>query len=149
MLKFNNYWSGNGNYKGQAKFLDNLVPVSGPCLLQNFQLRQPVELYRMMTNLYYEVYRNGGLNLSRRGKSNLGAMASYVEVSMQGICNLNRDWLQPGDGDDLAVWLCETNWKDVCPNGHHMRRLERVYDIVILNSFVMFQEELDSQNPTK
>ena len=51
------YWNKNGKYQKQADILDRLIPDEG--LAQDTR----GELFRRASNLYYELYNNGGSNM--------------------------------------------------------------------------------------
>ena len=52
------YWNDNGKYQKESDILQNLVPSEGQSEFTD------VELYRVATNIYYEINNNGGGNLA-------------------------------------------------------------------------------------
>ncbi|MCP6727123.1 MAG: hypothetical protein KJI69_03805 [Patescibacteria group bacterium] len=55
------YWSQKGKYQNEADVLNKLVPNEGESPDRN------VDLYRRASNLYYEIFNNGGDNLEGEG----------------------------------------------------------------------------------
>jgi len=52
------YWSSNGKYQKESDILQKLVPTEGSSPFTD------VELYRIATNVYYDIFNNGGGNLA-------------------------------------------------------------------------------------
>lgn len=53
------YWNNEGNYQVQYDELKKLIPLEGKAPTQK------LELLRVATNMYYDVYNNGGMNACR------------------------------------------------------------------------------------
>ena len=68
-LKDGSYGSGNGKYQGFSDKVEKLIPQSGavindlPSFLQDKQSFKPLlECFRVYSNIYYDLYNNGGTN---------------------------------------------------------------------------------------
>lgn len=58
MAKNTLYWNSEGKYQEEADQLEKLVPSEGHC--QN----NDVDLFRVASNIYYDILNNGGCNLN-------------------------------------------------------------------------------------
>jgi len=55
------YWSENGKYQKESDILQKLVPAEGSSPFTD------VELFRIASNVYYDIFNNGGCNLASDG----------------------------------------------------------------------------------
>lgn len=51
------YWNSKGKYQAESDILAKLVPTEGSSQFTD------IELYRIATNIYYDIFNNGGGNL--------------------------------------------------------------------------------------
>lgn len=72
----NSYWSQNGNYQKESEYLSSLVPATG----ESFDTR--VELFRCATNVYYDIFNNGGCNLDSPLIDELRFLQSKVDTKL-------------------------------------------------------------------
>ena len=72
-LKDGSYWNGNGKYQDFSDKVEKLVPIRDsvmkylPYSLQPKQSFKPLlECFRVYSNIYYDLYNNGGTNMYDR-----------------------------------------------------------------------------------
>lgn len=72
-LKNGSYWNGNGKYQDFSNKVEKLVPIRDavmknlPYSLQPKQSFKPLlECFRVYSNIYYDLYNNGGTNMYDR-----------------------------------------------------------------------------------
>lgn len=84
-LSNGSYWASNGKYQEFADKVEKLIPQSGavindlPSFLQDKQAFKPLlECFRVYSNIYYDLYNNGGTNkYDRREEYNLDFDEDY------------------------------------------------------------------------
>lgn len=69
------YWNHNGTHQALANEIKKLVPQSGPAGTPS------AELFRHATNMYYDIYNNGGGNLVWSRRDAVDAMAELKRVT--------------------------------------------------------------------
>ena len=134
MKQLNTYWNGNGTYEAHANYLTGFIPHTGECQMQNDKLNTPLEVVRCINNIYYDVYNNGGCNLYE--SEHADKMAQYVEDNTKDYV-----WLKESDGKNLSYFLVNTNWDGAKEGGRNLMRLERIVDVIILESYIRVRRE--------
>ena len=71
----NTYWNNKGKHQIESGVLEDLVPATG-------KAEGDIEIFRCITNIYYDIYNNGGGNLGVRSDE-LKSVKSHLEA--QGI----------------------------------------------------------------
>ena len=73
------YWSSKGNLQDWADQIEKDVPSSGHAKTV------PVELFRCASNIYYEIYNNGGCNLGSDRSNEYSKDAQLQRIASYGI----------------------------------------------------------------
>lgn len=67
----NTYWNNKGKYQKQADILQEFVPEQGSSEYTD------IELFRIASNVYYDIYNNGGCNLDRSRKGEFKILQAH------------------------------------------------------------------------
>lgn len=110
------YWNGDGKYQAESDAIGALVPNQGK------SDNKYVNLFRCMSNVYYDMYNNGGFNLAYARKAQARVVNRFAARR-----DLNWEWIIPfmeedDDGDSDYGWNKDESW---------MGPLEQITDAVI------------------
>jgi len=118
------YWNGVGKYQSEYdRIRKEYIPESG------FAKNQEAEVVRCLTRIYYDVYNNGGINLTATGHF-MGVVgmdldksqAKNWEIVFKKIYEKDYDYPFEGGGLDLD-------------DGQFMRALDAVVDHVVHDAY--------------
>ena len=106
MRTYNTYWTENGKYEKQGKAIKHLVPDSGEADTQH------IEMLRVVTNCYYDLYNNGGGNWD----GNRAKQFEYI-IDYQGVLirSAHKEGLNPYQLSELLtiiVAIMDDAWKE-------------------------------------
>jgi len=137
MDESNTYWNHNGKQQALADRLEERVPTAGEAC-------EKVELFRLIANVYYDVYNNGGGNLVGFGSEftarelialadKQGVDMGYVEEKLEKAWERGEELdSQHSNGyitDDEHINEC----MDFCEDVKFLTELEGLVDTIILH----------------
>lgn len=132
----NTYWNSKGNYQIESEVLQDLVPAKG-------EAEGDTEIFRCITNIYYDIYNNGGGNLGVRSDE-LKSVKSHLES--QGISVPNWVAKQYKNAWDVECYCDVDDYDEVCDcydsDSFHftltqeiINELEAIRDSIIMYSY--------------
>ena len=113
------YWSNKGELQDWADQIEKDVPSSGHAETL------PVELFRCASNVYYEIFNNGGCNLVDDHPGEFGKHTQLQHIASYGIDvseieeladQIKQEYEDSMDGDYFddseSSAMCKELWKD-------------------------------------
>lgn len=95
------YWNRNGKYQTQAIQIGDDVPEQGHAKLTT------VELFRCASNVYYEIYNNGGCNFASEQAEEWTDSAKNVELKFLAVLGIDISKIE-----DLVYLMAEEYQRD-------------------------------------
>ena len=118
MMSEGSYWSEEGMYQEEYDLIQKLIPSEGHA--QNNQ----VDLVRMASNIYYDVFNNGGCNLHLPRFQIYIDTLEHEHIDMDLINELS-DSFEPTDErdeDDELIYPAEPDFDECC------QRMDEIMD---------------------
>lgn len=109
------YWEERGKYQAQADILNKMIPDEG----ESTDTR--IELYRCVCNIYYDLYNNGGCNLTNPVRKRELDYIHYSGVETPEIDAFIEE-LEESESEDE---YCDPDYTMAC------KEIDRVVDRVI------------------